>query len=440
MLIWIAAIGVLLAVATWLYWQMPRKQKAVFVVLPNISAYAEKKNTSTGNHSVSRDLWNGITKGASQLPSGEYHLPLKTTTGASEKVQIVPIDDGPDAEDTISRIVRNSDIYEPILLLAHETSTLAKEVWRKHYKEAKIPVILLGPTNPDLTLDDHLSESDVLLRLLPNDDEQISVIAQILGGLYSGDHQQDHSVLIVMDRGNKLYSEYISKKIISHRPNHVRFVGSVEVAATDCLVPELSRLQRLDPSTILFVGMSEAAQALIESLEREWSIGSNTTAESSCLMDPGPALSAWLSRVELVFTDGCASRSFHDFLLRPERQNWKAIYVVSTMPPAKGATAFNFEPTGIAAILLANYVAYDALIQGRLTASGIFDQFDKYRNGNDFPAFDQNHPAPVPVDLPEDLQRFKFNMYGDNNWKWQVYRKMQSEKVFKHITTSQFKE
>lgn len=454
-MLWGSFFGILVKGGQFVWESWPRDPKAIFIVLPNITRYAQSHERNAAADSVADDFWDGITEGVTRI-DGSYQLELKIDSKPPEIIKIIAIDDGPDPKDTISRISEHRQHYNCLMILGHETSTLAKNVWRDYYKDANIPVLLLGPTNPIITEDDYLSDARVLLRLLPNDSKQIELIASIVSGKYKSEKTEasPRSVLIVTDRGNPVYANYITTKLIQALPKDVQYCGSVEVSTTCSLLPEFDRIQRLGPNVIVFVGMGDAAQAFVQGLERQWCVSNvrkhnsdNDPTATVSFTDGHDACTEWLSTVEFVFTDGCASAGFHRFLTNRPRNIGHTDYVISTMPPgdqeSMGTTlgelrAFNFKPTGKAAILLANHLAYDARRAGSLSAEGILAQARNLRNLSKIQAEDPSHPACGNKILPLRLQEFQFDKMGDNvKWGWHVYRRDGVPNVFVHVGESE---
>jgi len=469
--VWCGLLVTIVTVAVWMYKNRPTSPKVIFVVLPNVDKHANHPPQSEPANSVSGDLWDGIVKGAARGPAPEEQPILKLRKKAEDEsgeqsIEIIPIDDGPDPLDTISRIDNHPKLPNCIMLLAHETSTLAKTVWRDYYKkrDKKLPVILLGPTNPDITNDDQRSGSQLLLRLLPNDDKQVALLSNIIGKEVAlvpqpsdpKAGQKALNLFIVTDRDNPVYAKYITSKLITSLRSDVRLCGTAEVATTASLLLDVDRIQHLEPDIIVFVGMAECARAFVQALECEWTLhdgrgpsqqSNSATSGKPDVRPSDPEAAYWLRKVALVFTDGCASEAFFSFLKDNDgRQPWRALYLISTVPPPDkpiGLTELDFKPIGKAAILLATHLSYDAWRQdGKITAESILTQFANRRGtkdspGKEYAAWDQsNFTAVSDYNLPGSLQSFRFALNGDNElWDWHAYCKKAhaGSKEFLHV-------
>lgn len=452
--VWFGAI--LIAGATFLWSQIPKPPKAIFVVLPNVSDYATTGNVHINDesgspdpgqgNSVSQDLWRGISvatvRCSHDLDGTCSGCELRVgDTNDELTIEIIAVNDGPDPADTVARIDAFRKKYDCLMILGHETSTAAKAMWRSYYATQDLPVILLGPTNPDITEDDFLSGTNVLLRLLPTDDKQVALVTRIVKGDFAEPKPSTpRSVLIVTDIGNPVYGKYITERLISSLPNDVTLCGTVEVSTTSSLLPNIGRVTRLDPDVIVFVGMADAGQAFIRGLEREWSVATTegTGVDSSTGVGSGEtsAVSEWLKNVELVFTDGCASGKFCDFWNAESRQLWNHTYVITTMPPKQDFSGFDFKPTGKAAILLAKYLIVEAKRAGSVSSSALLAQFKRFRSGTEIniSAAAENDKSSKKVGIVPELRILTFDTRGDNqSWPWRVYRR-HAGKGFKEIS------
>lgn len=444
---------------------------AVLVVLPDVDTFTQEGSQPTtvqstrstqyqSDHTVSKDLWNGIQgiiTGENEKPSKEYWF----NNNALGRVAVIPISDGPLPENTIARLrdrvkpASGKATHKCLCILGHETSTLASAVWRDFYRsmDDPVPVILLGPTNPQITRDDAASGHRLLLRLLPNDDLQIALLAKLLESgkelratsLDSGEANGSdsrvngpaHRVLVVADRDNAMYSTYITKKLVEYESSSVLFCGTYEISVTNSLFADADRIRVLRPDTIVFVGMAPAAQAFVLGLEAEWNAaeeasrpgqvkptGVSHTTSKNISVEPH-----WLTNVNLVFTDGSASAGFCNFLTSSKRKPWANLCVTTTATPSSqlASNPFEFESVGRAAIMLANYLIEQAAESNTTSPSRVLQVSQARRN--------------VVITLPDSfngyspdlgsLATLKFDANGDNSTgKWRVYWKSRGSSGF----------
>lgn len=391
-------------------------KKLVLVVLPRgKTEVGGERSFSTSE--IAGDLWTGVRTSARE-ENGRLWWDFDDPALA---IEIIRIADGPYAEDTVARIRGKLEKFDCLLVLGHTASTLALRVWRELYSPEKLPVILLGPTTPQITEDDAAKEDKVVLRMLPNDVLQVKRIETLLEE--RGDGQD---ILLVADAGNEVYSRYITEQLIRSASVGQRICGTLSVSLTDSVMTNPARLLALRPSVIVFVGMENTARAFLRGMERDWDIAKETPSLRT------KELVAWFEGLQLLFTDGCASTAFHKFLRHESRkERWTELLVLSPMPPPGRAGEYDpnepieirsenrldYEPLGRAAAELGKELLRRTLrADNNLTNSGIVKQMSRLRGGNKVSL------TGMPDEFPEVLHWVRFDQLGDNDqWSWYHY-------------------
>lgn len=402
--------------------------KCVLVVLPSAEDHLLdlKENGGKGDESVSFDIVKGIKEKLDPLPSSPSGLGLKI---GEENINYLFINDGPNHSDTVSRIVDQTKKNDVLLVLGHETSTAAKMVWTEFYQHNEIPVVLLGPTNPTITKDD-AARAKVLLRLMPNDNQQVARIIDILNEDFEVGQR---NVLLVTDSGNPIYSNYIGERIIDRLPRNCQFCGSLQVSSVNSLGPDWERIvKRHKPNTVIFVGMSQAAKSFLLSLHHSPANSANADA----VPQDEANIIGWLKGVDFIFTDGCASNGFCNFL-KDSELTFRNFYVVSTASSDRDDFTlgqFNFEQIGYASVAFSYRLLFDSMERNGgsdLSTSGVLSELRLQST----PPLERVELDKVPGDissnLREDLRALQFDVFGDNTeWQWHVFRKSPDERDF----------
>ncbi|MEQ1904080.1 MAG: hypothetical protein ABL888_07860 [Pirellulaceae bacterium] len=405
--------------------------KCVLVVLPSAEDHLSdlKQNGGIGDESVSFDIVKGVKEKLQTVATSPSGLGMNV---GGENISFLFVNDGPDPLDTVSRIVDQTKKNEVLLILGHETSTSAKKVWTEYYQLKDTPVVLLGPTNPEITKDDS-ARAKVLLRLMPNDNQQVQRIINVLKEKSSN---KSRSVLLVTDSGNPVYSNYIGERIIDRLPRDCEFCGSVQISSVDSLAPDWGRIvKRHHPDTVIFVGMSQAAKSFLLSLHHEAEADNSRTNQTETTEDNSLILD-WLENVDFVFTDGCASNGFCSFLKESDL-TYRNLYVVSTASTTRDDMTldrFNFEQVGFAAVAFSFRLLTDAKEgSGRslLNTEKVLEEVRRHRTpphdivelSKDTGAFGSN--------LRSELCQLQFDEQGDNiKWHWNVFRKVPESSEF----------
>jgi hypothetical protein len=351
------------------------------------------------------------------------------------------IKDGPTSEDTIRRISNELEQYECLLVIGHETSTLALQVWQGLYSRSDdpIPVLLLGPTNPRITEDDTAKGTNVVLRMLPDDTGQLKLLNEIIQRSGTPEAKAVHDVLLAVDSSNPVYSEFIAQELVRDTSSGPRICGTLDVSMRRTVLPEYAQVRTLAPRMLVFIGMGEAAIPFVQSLEREWEVAEAIVAAQkdvakSGVRTPGYedalATCEWLKKIELVFTDGCASSAFANFLQTRASSKWTGLTVLSPTGPGTGGGRFDYENLGQASHVVAGCLLLDAMIDDKnakipgekLVATDVIRAMQSFRRQPLDPK-DKRRIDLTCIGVHDNSSRYvTFDRTGNNvNWRWHEY-------------------
>jgi len=339
-----------------------QKRKVVCLVLPTETAAA-------------KDMRSGFVSG---LRDDQKSMKVR-----DEIVEIMHFADGPSPKDTINRLQKMELDYEYVLAVGHESSTLAHHVCQEFYLDREIPVILLGPTNPEITRDANLREKKLILRLLPTNMFQVKAIADFI------QNEKHDRVVVACDIGNPFYSQSLTKQLATDNKLGPKVVATIEVSSTDSARINFDRLTELNPDVLVFVGMTEAARVVL----RTWE-------ELSAVKAGGRKLPA------VIFTDGCATKEFQEFIQAGGLSRWGAIAVVSPMPADDSniPANFDYEPLGRLAYALTKNILEES---ESIDRTAISTNFARKMNRGEFTVLDDS--------LSKRLRTLSFRPSSDRN-------------------------
>lgn len=197
-----------------------------------------------------------------------------------------------------------------IMVVGHETSTMAKYILENVYENAAfkgtpIPVILPAVTNPTITDVRANSQYQHILRVPATDDVQVATIEDFIGS----SKNNLNSTALIVDETNLEYSSYIAKSLIYHAPAYI--IDSVGVGlSSNGFAP--SRFLSSSPYSIVFIGMKTQAQIFLNQLvlrkkkdkEIEEQNISKLGRSPTDLIPTGPS--------QILFTDGVVSTDFNE--------------------------------------------------------------------------------------------------------------------------------
>ncbi len=373
------------------------RNKAVFVVLP-------PRNRGAAAAS-SEDIWDGLTRAS----GGEY-LAITKPPSSVEYIEIIEVEDGPDGASTIRRLKDRTRTHDCLLVLGHVESTRAKSCVEDFYRREELPAILLGPTTPSITKDAVDADSHLILRMLPTDDMQVDRIARVV--MERPDFER---IVIASDTSNEVYSDYITTQLAQNEIVGGRIVWTVPISPTDVSEADFCSVARYNPDLIIVVGMSTTARILVQSWEA-------VVTERDCTKVHD------LKNVSAMFTDGCATKQFHEFIVGRDSEKWKDLFILSPMPrrgTSEQGELFDYELLGEFASHLSSHLLNKAYQQGRLNRAGVVEQVNVLMKDG------RTHIGPrdgkTYVDFTPDSN--SRNVMGDNQeWKWNVYQVNRSRK------------
>lgn len=384
------------------------KPKAVFVVLP-------AKET---DEPASRDMALGIDD---VIRQDRFAVSIQDPKGTMsvEYIDLVEICVANDAENTIARIRSEAQTYDCVLVLGHAHSTLAKDVCSQYYVPEGIPVILLGPTNPSITEDfqKRPEPERLILRLLPTDVVQVEKIIEYV------EESDFRTILIGWDFANQTYSSYIADAVgarlkrMARERGISRRVYPFPVWAKDRATLDFSKLLAYDPDLLIFVGLSPAGEAMIETWERDAAAA-------------GPAATDLTSKLKVLFTDGCTNREFREFIVG--RSGWGPMVILSPMPQSQTSdptALLSYRPLGMVAAGLAQRILEDAGKKGTISRRSVARVVDLLARKPTVTTLRIDVAGDTRALLPDELRRVNFShaedgssVDGDNReWEYHYY-------------------
>ncbi|HLY54866.1 MAG TPA: hypothetical protein VKS60_04880 [Stellaceae bacterium] len=185
-----------------------------------------------------------------------------------------------------------------VMVVGHERSTTAKNLIEQVYESdsyvahgGPIPLILPAVTNPELTQAPRDGQRHIL-RLPASDDRQV---LDILNLIQSFD-PAPKAVELVVDNGNREYSNYIANALIAQ--GNKQGLPIVDAVGVDIFSSGFSpdRFLKSNPDTIIFIGMEAEASIFVRRL-KEGCQGKDCQRFDE-------------KHLRLVFTDGVAGDSF----------------------------------------------------------------------------------------------------------------------------------
>lgn len=386
----------------------PGHEQVVFVILEDITEENRRKAVGPNRpNKTGIDIFNGI-----RSVSGDGDVLFTNHNG--DTVRIEWIVESPFPDKTLDRLQDKAEGLEPVLAVGHVTSTTARTACEKWYQREGIPVILVGPTNPEITRDAAERRESVILRLLRTDDYQIMEIISAT--------QTDDSIVV---------------RLLMDKSFGSRVLATFDITATDARAPEIhSFLKEYRPEALVFVGMTERGIAMVRSLEnlarvKRRRFGDSARAGGDTDDFGGTAF---------VFTDGCASTEFFQFMLdrkaylsgTKDRTGvpWRSLTLLSPVPPytEAGNQRFDYENVGVVAGLLARQLLTDAARgNGNPTRQAVLESLkSKYKRKVSL----KEPPASF---RQTELLTLVFDEYGDNSaWAYYQYKLVPSGiKAFK---------
>lgn len=392
------------------------RPKAVFVVLPVEGVGAD----------AARDIRFGIRQ---QAGGDDFRIRVAAPEGQSmeEVVKIIDIPDRENPADTIIDCKLRQQQYECVLVLGHVNSTNAHNLCTQYYEHEGIPVVLLGPTFPEITSGAIRRKKRLFLRLMPVDSVQVDAIAKVINST-----PRYARVLIYWDESNKIYSEYIARELTKSLESNAKFSNGAVAdhpigPATAKDRPYIKDFERYQPDVVVYVGMTDTAKSLLRGCSELSNVQN---------MEPNTQLR------DIIFTDGCTSASFSEYI-RTVR-GWNRMILLSPMPPPTRAPQrgiIDFKPLGVIAASLAEELMEGAGARGAITRSSVQLQIaDRMTQDDDtIRVREPRFTSPLEVSRPlmsvgfrgSDLSR---TVDGDNrSWHYYYYGRRKSGEYFSYV-------
>ena len=328
------------------------RQKAVFIVLP--------QDKSDPAYESAEAMRRGIRSAVGGM---EVWVEVRQPDGSNivEKVALVDVTDFREDSNTIAEWKLLKEQYECVLVLGHSDSTRAKRMCETMYEPSKLPLILLGPTNPSIMSDAFKRGVRHYIRLLPNDNIQINEIVSIINEFPS----RYKNIVIYWDKDNETYSSYIAEQI-KVRLDAISTSDDRQIVPIPLVFETVPNYKFLNdysdhrPDLIIYVGLTKTARAMIE----RWS------AEIRSLQDNNDLRNT----IDIIFTDGCTGALFLRFIRK--EAGWGQMLVLSPMPKPNNADpdqVIDYGPVGV----VAGHLAYDILDRagrtGHISRQTVFD-------------------------------------------------------------------
>ncbi|MCR9245542.1 MAG: ABC transporter substrate-binding protein [bacterium] len=386
----------------------PTKKNAVFLVMPN----PRDRNQATAGPMIEGFV---SAFGASHRVPFDRGCDFWLSFGPpgravnQQRVEIVYVEDREDPGRTVTELRSKLADYNCLLVVGHNDSTAAMHVAGSFYYENRIPVILLGPTNPDLTANAP-GDKTTILRLLPTDRVQVARLVSVVNGV--GRYSR---VLIMQDGTNSRYSKYIADELqmaLTARRATSRVVKVADEIDMRLLRVEV-QFEQFKPDLLICVGLHPTTRLYLEKIQKA----------SRKLKSQG-------HEVDMVFTDGCTAKDFARFMA--SYTGFRRALLFSPMPPAPnghidgGIDAVDYRPLGVVAGSLTYLILEEANCFPKLDKDSVVEAMRKFIRrpySLNLPPFADRSAVKVPAELMTvNFRGGPDTVVGDNqHWRYYIY-------------------